>query len=125
MGSVELCRLRKSVIGPDGRAFVQIQYYKFKIRNKNGNYINFVLLKICGLHLLKSWTKNNLCFWFQVNKKSGYKLIYNSAKLSGRGERYYKQKYDKLYMPKKALKSGTQGSKNQVLKMHIDLTSSN
>ena len=28
----------------------------------------------------------------KVNKESGYKLIYNSAKLSGRGERYYTKK---------------------------------
>ena len=83
------------------------------------------MVKIYGLHLLKSWTKNRCCFYFQVNKKSGYKLIYNSAKLSGQGERCYKQKYDKPYMPKKALKSGTQGSKNQVLKRHIDLAGSN
>ena len=31
-------------------------------------------------------------FLFWVHEKSGYKLIYNSEKLSGRGKRYYEEK---------------------------------
>ena len=34
------------------RAFVQTKYYKCKIRNKNGDYINF-----CGKNLLFTFTK--------------------------------------------------------------------
>ena len=52
-------------------------------------------------------------------------MILNSAKLSGRGERFNKQKQDKPYMPKKAVKFGTRGRKNKYFKMHIDLTGSN
>ena len=44
------------------------------MRNKNGNYI----VKIYGLQLLKCWTRKLI----KVNEKSGYNLIYNSAKLS-------------------------------------------
>ena len=69
--------------------------------------------------------KKNKFFYSKSNKESGYKLIYNSAKLSGRGERFNKKKHDKPYMPKKAVNSGTQGRKNKDLKMHIDLTGSN
>ena len=76
------------------------------------------MVKIYGLNLLGCWMKK------KINEKSGYKLIYNSAKFSGRGERYYKKKHDKPYMPKKAMKSGTQGRKNKVLKRYSELTGS-
>ena len=49
-------------------------------------------------------------WFFNVNKKSDYKLNYNSAKLSGRGERYYKKIY-KLNKAEKVIESGTQGRK--------------
>ena len=36
--------------------------------------------------------KKKIIFLILSKKKSGYKLIYNSAKLSGRGERFNKKK---------------------------------
>ena len=44
-------------------------------------------------HILFTYTqmRNEFIFIFQVNEKSGYKVIYNSANLSGRGERYNKK----------------------------------
>ena len=39
-------------------------------------------------------------FFSEVHKKSDYKLIHNSAKLSGRGERYYNKTRQTLYAQK-------------------------
>ena len=55
-------------------------------------------------------------------KKTGYKLIHNSAKLRGRGESYDKKERKTEYDQKDHITSGTQGRKNKVLKRHIDLT---
>ena len=61
--------------------------------------------------------KNVFLFVFLINKKSGLKLTYNLAKLSGQGERYNKKRpHHKPCMPEKAVKSGTHGRKNKVLK---------
>ena len=69
------------------------------------------------------WKKNKFLF-YKLIKTSCYKLIYNSAKLSGQGERYYKKKrtnsicpketilYQQVYS-KKAINSGTQGRKKK------------
>ena len=55
---------------------LSLQNVAFLVSNKNGNYINL-------------WfTFTQMLNEEKVNKKTGYKLIYNSAKLSGRGERY-------------------------------------
>ena len=55
-----------------------------------------------------------------MKKKLGYKLIYSSANLSGRRERYKKKK---LYVQKGRRVWNT--GNNKVLKIHIDLIGSN
>ena len=66
---------------------------------KNGHYI-----KIYGyIYSNTEWNEINLC---KVK----------------RPRRKVQKKHDKPYMPKKAIKSGTQGRKFKVLKRHIDLT---
>ena len=66
--------------------------------------------KIDSLHLPKC-PKWKVIFYFKVDTTFGYNLTYNSAKLSGRRERYNKRKHKKPYMAKKATESGTQQRK--------------
>ena len=49
----------------------------------------------------------------------------NSAKFSGRVERYHKNKQENFIWPKKPQSMETQGKKNKVLGRHFELTGSN
>ena len=79
------------------------------------------------LELNGRWNRDMIknSFWKPIFFLYRPLLIYNSAKSSGRGVRYYEKNHDKPYMAKKAIEYGTQGRENKVSIRDIDLTGSN